>query len=871
MQGVNCVCTLCGQAPTLWVLKPDSTPDILYTAQAYQRSYLESSLPNLLMLGPRGSGKALALYTPLPTPDGGTTMRDVVVGDSLIGRDGRPTLVTWKSEAHFDPTGTYRLTFDDGEEIVCGGAHEWFTLDKREATRTKPGGSVKRTEDIVATLKCCHGRETNHRVPLCGAWQLSEQVLPIDPYVLGAWLGDGSAGCSNITTHDIDILVEIEKAGYDIVGHTHFASFGIKGLAAKLRRLDARDVLAPKRGPCAGCGHKSRCMAGRGLCARCYRTPAIRNRTKKIIKGFRRYTGGVLNEKRIPTVYLCGSVDQRLALLQGLMDTDGYCSPTTNTVEFCNTNIDLAYGVYQLALSLGLKPNIATGRATLYGRDCGPKFRVCWTATLPVFRLQRKLVNLPAVCRPTQSYRYIVKAERVPDVPLQCVEVDAPDHLYLCGASAIPTHNSLTMRSHAHMCALSVPKYRYLIMRRTTPELKKSHLIHINDEMNRLGGYYNSTDMMAYYPNGSIGFYGHCSSEAETTKYLSAEYDLVIPDEATTFPEEVILRIASCARVPLGSGRIAMLRGGTNKLGRSAEFIKRYFIDKDVSAEDNPDYYPDDYGVIEHSFTQNRALDTDQYRKRLQSMPAHVRQAWIDNEWVIDGQYFMDFQAFRNGEPWHVITEMPKVQTPQGPMPLLSQSWVTVYRAVDWGYHPDPAVCLWIAVLPNKRSIVFKERTWKSTLAADVARQIRAESAGMRVVTTFCDPTMKMEDGRGQYSIGEIFEQNGVPITPSVNKRDLYGYAIHEYLNTLIDGKPQMQLLAQSGAYGCPQLIKTLPTLQADPKDPNKVGDGNDHWAVALAYFCMSGTEGGKEATIQSIPRWMMTSAMRQRSLWRMA
>jgi phage terminase large subunit len=439
------------------------------------------------------------------------------------------------------------------------------------------------------------------------------------------------------------------------------------------------------------------------------------------------------------------------------------------------------------------------------------------------------------------------------------------------------TGKSVCARYDAHMRAMQVPRFRYLIMRRTMPELKRSHLQYVNDEMRQLGGDFHNTDSIARYPNGSLGYYGHCDSPNDTMKYLSSEYDLVIADEITTFTGDLILKMASCARVPRDSGRVAMFRGGTNPLGIGAEFVRKYFVDKNVSAEENPDYLPDEWGILTHKLSDNTYLDVDQYRKRLQALPEHVRRAWLEGEWVVEGAYFTDFRPFKDGEPWHVISQAPTWATPQGRISVLSAPWVNIYRAIDWGYAPDPAVCLWIAVLPNKRAIVFKERHWKETLAADVAQQIKRASEGMRVVETFCDPTMMINDGKGAYGIGEIFEQHGVPLTPSTNKRDLYGYAIHNYLNTLIDAgdgsgpAPQLQIMAESGIYGAPNLIRTIPSIQIGSPDPNKMANGNDHWVVALAYFAMSQAAPSRDPESTAVgglrpwqvPKWRRQYAVR--------
>ena len=137
-----------------------------------------------------------------------------------------------------------------------------------------------------------------------------------------------------------------------------------------------------------------------------------------------------------------GSKEQRLALIQGLMDTDG-CVKKSGSVEFTTTTHELARGVVELAISLGSKATIRTGRATLYGKDCGMKYRIVWSPDYPVFRLQRKKSKQNINNRRrTTKYRYITGCEKTQPVAMRCITVDSDNQLYLCGESMIPTHNS---------------------------------------------------------------------------------------------------------------------------------------------------------------------------------------------------------------------------------------------------------------------------------------------------------------------------------------------------------------------------------------------------------------------------------------------
>lgn len=162
---------------------------------------------------------------------------------------------------------------------------------------------------------------------------------------------------------------------------------------------------------------------------------------------------------------------------------------------------------------------------------------------------------------------------------------------------------------------------------------------------------------------------------------------------------------------------------------------------------------------------------------------------------------------------------------------------IQVYRALDHGYFPDPAYCVWVAHLGN-RYIAFKEKLWFKTVASDVANDIIAESEGMRVTITFCDPTMSINTGADVITIKDIYEQCGVPLECSINNRAMYAHAIHTALSEEAEpGIPRLQIYKP----GCPYLAKTLPQMRYDEKNPLALANHkHDHATVALAYFLIS-------------------------------
>ncbi len=408
---------------------PDHTvEDLLYDWRSWARPE-QISPPGLwsiwLYLAGRGSGKALALDTPIPTMEGWKSMGSLIPGDVIFDESGKQCKVLEAYPVQYNKS-CYNVHFSDGAKITADAEHLWFTEDKasRKGEARRIGGGtvpqrmptrfpqVRTTEEILSTISIQRSDgafELNHSIPVAKPLSCNLQYLLIDPYFLGIWLGDGDSKGSVITTEDPEILEEILNVGYPI---------------EKLNTPSNNRYTI-------GTAESERDEVGRFT-----RNTSIHSFLKDL---------NLLNNKHIPQIYLRASKSQRLALLQGLMDSDGYIAEG-GTCEFTSTKERLALETWELCLSLGLKATIAVGRAMLYGKDCGPKYRVCFTTykTTPVFRLSRKLNRLkePGKQAKRQSRRYIKAVIKTESVPVRCITVDSPLNLFLAGWQMIPTHNT---------------------------------------------------------------------------------------------------------------------------------------------------------------------------------------------------------------------------------------------------------------------------------------------------------------------------------------------------------------------------------------------------------------------------------------------
>lgn len=330
--------------------------------------YRAGRVSRLMINTPPGHAKALALDTPLPTPTGWTTMGEVQPGDWLLGRDGSPVRVSNTSPV-FVGHGCFRVWFEGGESIVADAGHRWL-VEKRSTRRSE----VLTTADLAADP------QDTFYVALADELQLPEAPLPLDPYLLGVWLGDGHTASGRFTTADPEIVAAFDAAGFQPRLYAHYG-YETTGLSRRLRGL------------------------------------------------------GLIGQKYAPEGYLYASAPQRLAFLQGLMDSDGTVQSGGRQVSFCNTNRDLIDAVVFLAASLGMKPSVETTTTA---------WRVSWCpGDTQVFRLPRKAGKVILAGR--RKKRRIVAVQPVESVPTKCVTVDHPDEMFLAGWHCIPTKNSTTV------------------------------------------------------------------------------------------------------------------------------------------------------------------------------------------------------------------------------------------------------------------------------------------------------------------------------------------------------------------------------------------------------------------------------------------
>lgn len=335
--------------------------------------------------------KGVPLDTPIGTPEGWTTMKDLKEGDKVFDRDGNITTVLHKSNIHHNPC--YKITFDNSESIVADKDHKWIISFKTQSKKTPYIEKIMTTEELSYYLNSIKDNRNTYNIPKIlnpKPLNLEHSNLPLDPYVLGCWLGDGSKQCGIITNNSNNIWNEIKNRGYEI----------------------GNDISA-----------EDRCEAHTVL------------GIYPILKFL-----NLINNKHIPNMYLRASYQQRLDLLRGLMDTDGYYHPKRKRFVMETDQEWQKDGMLMLLGSLGIKPTVFFNINKIGDKEY-PGWDICFsTNELNPFLSRNQDISFPNTDK--NSFRNIISVESIETVPTQCIEVDSPTHTYLIGYTMIVTHNT---------------------------------------------------------------------------------------------------------------------------------------------------------------------------------------------------------------------------------------------------------------------------------------------------------------------------------------------------------------------------------------------------------------------------------------------
>lgn len=381
-------------------LKTDyaGTFDILY----YFKHPTYDSKSGLLILDYKG----LPLDTPILTNQGWRNMGELNIGDVVFDKDGNTTKILHTSNIHNNPC--YKITFDNKDSIISDYEHRWLVSFEKQVSKNGKQ-FIEFTEKVMTTLEIKNHIEYINSLPKKRRYAylipkilinkpLNNKTidLPIDPYVLGLWLGDGSKDCGIVTNMYSEIWEEVTRRGYKVGEDVSKGSSGkaemktIYGLSSKLEELN------------------------------------------------------LIKNKHLPSIYLLSSLEQRLDLLRGFMDADGYYNPKRKRYVMSTTKEWQVTAMTQLLSSLGIKCSKIKSKRTCSNcknnKQIFNAIDICFTCDVYPF-LNR---NIKVEKTLTKKYiiRNVINVESVETVPTKCIEVDSPTHTFLAGYDMIVTHNT---------------------------------------------------------------------------------------------------------------------------------------------------------------------------------------------------------------------------------------------------------------------------------------------------------------------------------------------------------------------------------------------------------------------------------------------
>lgn len=393
----------------------------------------KESFPHTIITGQSGCGKAQPVDTIIPTPDGDKRLGDIAVGDYVFDRLGKPTKVLGVfPQGKLD---NYKVTFKDGRSTYCNDEHLWSYCTSKDNLKTMTLREI--IDNGIYRITGNGRRDYKYKVPISKAVEYTHKNFNVHPYIVGAFLGDGCCLQSQLTLSSEND--EIPKIVASLLPEK------FKAVPFKYTQNNYNWCFKLKS-PCVNA--TSGCMV-------------TTVQTKQLFSTCEEQVCCNSHSKRIPEEYFYGDIEQRLNLLQGLLDTDGYARVSKDnrtSVSFTSVNINLIHDVIRLANSLGFYcPRIYSDTRKKY------KTGICYSITIScsdeekpkLFKLNRKkmlMASAIGIKKHNFSHNHIsiIDIEKMPEKEeMVCIYVDNDEHLYLTN-DFIVTHNTTVSNVIAH-------------------------------------------------------------------------------------------------------------------------------------------------------------------------------------------------------------------------------------------------------------------------------------------------------------------------------------------------------------------------------------------------------------------------------------
>lgn len=574
----------------LSLLEPTSLKYSPHTPTPKQQVFMNLRCREAFFGGAAGGGKDIALDTPIYTPSGWKLMQDLHPGDYVYGREGIPVKILAESEVF--KHSCYKVVFDNGEEIIAGATHVWSVVTANRMQRYKlthnphaaTGVHMKNmtTEELVENLYCDTSSNTSrYRIPVAHP-MVGISKLPIHPYILGYWLGDGTTEDGTITTQDQEVVTLIES----------------------IRPI-----------------HKA------------WQNSVIQYRIDGLRQELKQYN--LFGNKHIPLVYLQASYEDRLELLRGLMDSDGTIEDR-GVMCFCNTNKQLTDAVQTLLGTLGVKSGISVVNSTKETYEF--EYRNTFSTTERVFNLSRKYNRQKQKLKGVENWFYIRNIQPIESVPTKCIKVDAADGLFRVGKSMVLTHNSDALLMDALQYS-DVKGYAAILFRQTFADLvkpgalidrAKEWLLRFDNVVWRekdrkfefIQKYGKHTEVI------SILQFGYLENENDKYNYQGGEYQYAGFDELVHMSETNYKYIFSRLRRLKGADIPIKVRGTSNPPDDDQGiWVYNRFV--------NPETKQPNVIFVPAGMDDNPHLDAEEYREMLDVLDPVTRARLRDGVWTI--------------------------------------------------------------------------------------------------------------------------------------------------------------------------------------------------------------------------------------------
>lgn len=406
---------------------------------------------------------------------------------------------------------------------------------------------------------------------------------------------------------------------------------------------------------------------------------------------------------------------------------------------------------------------------------------------------------------------------------------------YICYGGSRGGGKSHISRIKMCLLALNYPGIQILLLRRTLKELRENHVMQLQKLLKNIANYKDATKEFIF-PNGSRIVLGYCDAEKDVLNYQGQAYEVIVLEEATMFTEFQFQALTESNRMSgnMKDEFVPRMYFTCNPGGVGHQWVKRLFIDKDYrGSEDAKDYLFIPSNVYENKYLMEH---DPSYVKTLENLPEDRKQAMLYGNWdIFDGQFFPEFRR-----DLHVIEPFE-----------IPAHW-NRYIALDYGL--DMFAVVFVAVDTKGKAYIYNEIHKSNLIVSEALQTLKSYMRDKQYKDIYAPPDLWNRNRDTGKSTAEMFQNGGISFTKAGNDRESGWLAVKEWLKIRkIRHEQTGELVEDTNLFifsNCVNLIRCIPQLQHDDKNPNDVATEPHeitHITDALRYFCVSRTNKSKE------------------------